>query len=162
MQGIADQAVTALGQQGLPPQLADRLRLLTPTLTSAVTGSVHDKIAQLVASPAFASAWNQAIRSAHGQLNVVLSGNSRSVVVRGDTVYLDLAPFIVLARDRLSQAGLTAVDLVPDIHPTVALALAKADTLVGAQSAFHHAGYRRPGAALHRVPAVRRRGVPGP
>jgi hypothetical protein len=34
-------------------------------------------------------------------------------------VYLDLAPFIVLARDRLSQAGLTAVDLVPDIHPMV-------------------------------------------
>jgi hypothetical protein len=49
-------------------------------------------------------------------------------------VYLDLAPFIGLAKDRLSQAGLTAVDLVPDVHPTVAIA--KADTLVRAQSAY--------------------------
>lgn len=134
VQGIADDAVTALGEQGLPPQLADRLLVLTPTLTSAVTGFVHDKIAELVASPAFASAWDQAIRVAHGQLNAVLSGDSQSVVVQGDTVYLDLAPFIGLAKDRLSRAGLTAVSLVPDVHPTVALA--QADTLVRAQSAY--------------------------
>jgi hypothetical protein len=134
VQGIADDAVDALGNQGLPPQVADRLRTLTPTLTSAVTGFVHDKIATLVAGPEFASAWNQAIRVAHRQSVSVLSGDSESVVVRGDTVYLDLAPFIGLAKERLSQAGLTAVDRVPDVHPTVALA--KADTLVRAQSAY--------------------------
>jgi hypothetical protein len=134
VQGLADDAVAALGTQGLPPQLVGRLNGLTPTLTTAVTGFVHDKIAELVASPAFASAWNQAIRAAHRQTNAVLSGDSEGVVIRGDTVYLDLAPFIGLAKDRLSQAGLTAVDLVPDVHPTVALA--KADTLVQAQSAY--------------------------
>ena len=52
-QAIADDAVDALGAQGLPPQLVTRLETLTPTLTSAVTGFVHDKIAELVASPAF-------------------------------------------------------------------------------------------------------------
>jgi hypothetical protein len=134
VQGLADDAVDALGAQGLPPQLTDRLSTLTPTLTSAVTGFVHDKIAELVASPAFASAWNQAIQVAHRQMVTLLSGESGSVVVRGDTVYLDLAPFIDLTKQRLSQAGLTAVDLVPEVHPTVALA--KADTLVRAQSAY--------------------------
>jgi hypothetical protein len=110
------------------------LSTLTPTLASAVTGFVHDKIAELVASPAFASVWNQAITVAHRQMVTLLSGESASVVVRGDTVYLDLAPFIVLAKERLSDAGLTAVSLVPDVHPTVALA--KADTLVRAQTAY--------------------------
>src|SRR5215218_2340954 len=134
VKGIADDAVDALAAQGLPPRVTDRLSTLTPTLASAVTGFVRDKIAELVASPAFASAWNQAITVAHRQMVTLLSGNSESVVVRGDTVFLDLAPFIVLAKERLSDAGLTAVSLVPDVHPTVALA--KADTLVRAQSAY--------------------------
>jgi hypothetical protein len=134
VQGIADDAVTALGNQGLPPQVTDRLSTLTPTLTSAVTGFVHDKIAELVASPQFASVWNQAITTAHNQMNAVLSGDSKGIVIKGDTVYLDLAPFIDLAKQRLSAAGLTAVNLVPEVHPTVALA--KADTLVRAQSAY--------------------------
>ena len=64
----------------------------------------------------------------------MLSGDSETVVIRGDTVFLDLAPFIDLAKERLSDAGLTAVSLVPDVHPTVELA--KADTLVRAQSAY--------------------------
>ena len=134
VKGIANDAVAALAAQGLPPRVTDRLSTLTPTLASAVTGFVHDKIAALVASPAFAKAWNQAIRAVHGQAVSVLSGNSQAVVVRGDTVFLDLAPFITLAKQRLSAAGLTAVNLVPDIHPSVALA--KADTLVRAQSAY--------------------------
>ena len=134
VEGIADDAVDALAAQGLPPQIADRLSTLTPTLASAVTGFVRDKIAELVASPAFAAAWNQAIETAHRQMVTLLSGEGEAIVVRGDTVYLELGPFIVLAKDRLSDAGLTAVSLVPDVNPTVALA--KADTLVRAQTAY--------------------------
>jgi hypothetical protein len=99
-----------------------------------VTGFVHDKIAELVASPAFATAWNEAIRVVHEQAVSVLSGNSEAVVIKGDNVVLDLGPFIVLAKAQLSDAGLTAVSVVPDIHPTVAIA--KANTLVKAQSAY--------------------------
>jgi hypothetical protein len=134
VQAIADDAVTALGNQGLPPALVTRLSSLTPTLTSAVTGFVHDKIGELVASPQFEAVWNQAITTASRQMNRILSGDAESVVVRGDTVYLDLAPFIDLVKQRVSDAGLTAVSLVPEVHPTVALA--KADTLVRAQSAY--------------------------
>jgi hypothetical protein len=134
VQGIADDAVTALGNQGLPPELVTRLSSLTPTLTSAVTGFVHDKIGELVASERFEAVWNQAITTASRQMNRILSGDAQSVVIRGDTVYLDLAPFIDLVKQRVSDAGLTAVSLIPEVHPTVALA--KADTLVRAQSAY--------------------------
>ena len=134
VQGIADDGVNALVDQGLPDRIGDRLLTLTPTLTSAVTGFVHDKVAELVASPAFVTAWNAALRLAHKQMVSVLSGDSQTLVVRGDSVFLDLAPFIDLAKQRLSDAGLTAVSLVPEVHPSVALA--KADTLVRAQTAY--------------------------
>jgi hypothetical protein len=135
VQGLANEAVAALEAQGLPPDLGNRLQTFTPSLTSAATGFVHDRVAQLVASPAFVSAWNATLTTGHRQMVSVLSGDSKSVVVRGDSVYLDLAPFIDLAKTRLNDAGLTAVNLVPEVHPTVELA--KADTLVRAQTAYN-------------------------
>jgi hypothetical protein len=134
VQGLADDGIDALVDQGLPAQLGDRLQALTPTLDSAVVGFVHDKVAELVASDAFVSAWNTALRAAHQQIDAILSGESQSIVVQGDSVFLDMAPFIDLAKERLSAAGLTAVDLVPEVHPTVRLA--NADTLVRAQTAY--------------------------
>ena len=85
--------------------MGDRLETLTPTLASAVTGFVHDKVAELVASPRFESVWNQALAAAHRQVDTILSGDSKAIVVRGDSVFLDLAPFIDLAKQRLSDAG---------------------------------------------------------
>src|SRR4051812_2177515 len=134
VQVLAKEGVDALVAQGLPAELGPGLETLTPTLTSAVTGFVHDRVAQLVASPAFASAWNAAIRQVHSTGNAILSGDSKSIVVKGDEVVMDLAPFIDLAKQRLSDAGLTIVQRVPEVHPTVNLA--KADTLVRAQTAY--------------------------
>src|SRR3954454_4744881 len=86
---LADETIDALAAQGLRPELVPRLDGLTPTLASSVTGLVRDKVGQLVASPEFAAAWNEAIRAAHQQAVTVLSGGSQAIVVRGDTVYLD-------------------------------------------------------------------------
>jgi hypothetical protein len=135
VQGLADQGIDELVAQGLPANVGDRLQNLTPSLASAVTGFVRDRVAELVASPQFESAWNQALTTAHRQAAAVLSGDSQSIVVRGDSVYLDLAPFVDLAKQRLSDEGLTAVNRVPEVHPTVELA--KADTLVRAQTAYN-------------------------
>jgi hypothetical protein len=134
VQGLADEAIVALEGQGLPANLAARLQTFTPTLESSAVGFVRDRVAQLVASPEFESVWDQAIATVHTQANSVLSGESDTIVIRGDYVLLDLAPFIDMAKERLSDAGLTAVDRVPEVHPTVELA--KADTLVRAQSAY--------------------------
>ena len=134
IKGLADQAVAGAAAAGAAPRVADRLAGLTPTLASAVNGFVHDRVAQLVASPQFAQAFDRAVATAHDQMVSVLSGNSKAVVVRNGSVFLDLAPFIDLAKQRLSAAGLTAVSAVPEVHPTVKLA--SADTLVRAQTAY--------------------------
>ena len=134
VESLADDAVDALEEVGVPPQLVDRLETFTPTITSAVTGFVRDRIAQLVASDAFEATWDRAIAVAHDDFDAVLSGESEGVVVQDGAVFLQLGPFVDVVKDRLSDAGLTAVSLVPDVNPTVELA--QADTLVRAQSAY--------------------------
>ena len=106
VEGLAKEAIAALAAQGLPPRIVDRLNTFTPTLQSAATSFVRDKVGELVASPQFASAWNQAVRIAHQQAVTVLSGDSQSIVIQGGMVQLDLAPFIDAAKQRLSAAGL--------------------------------------------------------
>ena len=135
VQGLATQAVDALAAQGLPPVVVDRLQGLTGPLTSSVHGFVHDRVAGLVASPQIQAAWDQAIRLGHEQMNAVLSGNASAVTIAGDEVRLDLAPFITVAKQQLAAAGLTAVNRVPDVHPTIAVG--DAATLVQAKSAYN-------------------------
>ncbi|SEO56056.1 hypothetical protein [Trujillonella endophytica] len=134
VQTLADDAVDALEGVGVPPLLVDRLGTFTPTITSAVENFVRERIAQLVAGPAFEAVWDRAIATAHDRLDAVLSGDSDGVVVQDGAVYLQLGPFVDLVKERLSDAGLTAVSLIPDVNPTVELA--QADTLVRAQTAY--------------------------
>ncbi|MGB3438416.1 MAG: hypothetical protein WBA97_06640 [Actinophytocola sp.] len=134
VQGLANEAVDALAAQGLPPRIVDRLHDLTGPLASSVREFVRSRVAELFASEQFAQAWDRTIRVAHEQADAVLSGSASSVAIRGDQVTLDLAPFIAVAKQQLVDAGLTAANRVPDVHPTIAIA--DADTLVKAQSAY--------------------------
>jgi hypothetical protein len=134
VRAIGDDAVDALAGAGLPVVVTDRLRQLTPTLQSAVEGFVRDRVHDLVTSTAFANAFDQTIRTTQRIAVRVLDGDSTAVQVRGGTVYLDLAPFIDLAKQRLADRGLTLVERIPEVHPTIAIA---DDTqLVRAQGAY--------------------------
>jgi hypothetical protein len=122
VQSLANDAVDALAAQGVPSRLTDRLHDLTGPLANGVRSFVHDRIAQLFASEQFARAWNQAIRIAHQQANSVLSGSSSAIAIQGDKVTLDLAPFIDAAKQDLAKAGLTVVNRIPEVHPTIEIA----------------------------------------
>jgi hypothetical protein len=121
VQAIATDAVNALAARGVPPEVTDRLQGLTGPLTSAVHNYVHGTVAQVVASPAVAQVWNQALRTTSEQMNQVLSGNSQSVVVSNGEVRLDLGPFIAAAKQQLVAAGFTVAARIPDVHPTIPL-----------------------------------------
>ena len=132
--GLTERAVRALAERGLPEEIAGPLRGLAGPAASGVRGLVHDKVGELVASPAVAQLWDRAIRAGHEQLTAVLEGNSEAVVISGGQVRLDLAPFVAAGKQALAEAGLSAVNRLPDLHPTVPITDAR--TLERARSAY--------------------------
>ncbi|MBK1786980.1 hypothetical protein [Prauserella cavernicola] len=122
---LTDRAVTALAQRGVPPEAIGPLRGLSGPLESSVHGFVHERIGAVVASPTVAELWDRAIRTGHGQLNAVLSGDNPNVVVSNGEVRLDLAPFVAEVKQQLVAEGFTVADRIPDLHPTITVANAR-------------------------------------
>lgn len=135
VQGLLDEAVTALQGQGLPERTGERLKGLAGPLESAVNGFVHNAALKLVKSEEFATLWEKANRAAHTQLTAVLSGQGSKVLkVQGDTVSIDLGPIIERLKQHLVAAGLTIAGSLPTVHPT--FELFASDRLVQAQTAY--------------------------
>jgi hypothetical protein len=135
VQQIADEAVDALGRQGLPPQLVDRLHALTGPLADSTRSFIAGKVRELVASPRFAEAVNRAVATSHQQMVTVLSGQSAAISIQGANVVLDLAVFIDAAKQQLVASGFELAGRIPEVHPTVDLF--PASTLVRAQTAYN-------------------------
>jgi hypothetical protein len=134
VQQITDQAATVLTQKGLP-RVATLLQGFSGSLASAVQGFVHTQVAKIVAGPRVARLWTQVNQAAHQQLVAALSGRSGGAVgVSNGKVTLDLAPFIAIAKQDLAARGLTVVNKIPVVHPT--LALFPSRDLVKAQTAY--------------------------
>lgn len=132
---LANEAVDAVGRGGLPPAVVDRLRGLTGPLATSVQGFVHGKVGDLVASPPFAAIWDQVIRVAHEQVDNALSGRSSALTVSNGKVLLDLGPFIAATKQQLVASGFTVANVIPAVHPTVAVLDAR--TLTRATTAYH-------------------------
>ena len=99
VQGLTNQAVDALAAQGVRPRVADQLRGFAGPLGSGIQGFVRTEVGKIVQSQAFADAWVQANRVAHDGMVKALTGEGgEAVTVEGDTVTLNLAPFIFLGQ----------------------------------------------------------------
>lgn len=123
-----------LAATDLPAPVQARLRSLVGTVSNSMEEFVRSKIGQLVRSDQFATAWVQANRVAHQSMVKVLSGESRAVTVKGNTVYLQLGPFVDVAKKHLTKAGFAPAARIPSINPSVALFPAK--DLVRLQTAY--------------------------
>ena len=91
----------ALFEQVLP----DRGDLLAVPLANAVEGFVRDRVADLVASDAFARLWSNALRVAHGAAINVLRGDSEAVTTSDGQVTLNLIPAVDAVLARLTSAS---------------------------------------------------------
>jgi hypothetical protein len=144
---ITSAITTQLNVKGLDAQAADQLDRANLTRLSALLRNFSGPIAagidalvgaavtQVVSSPATARLWTQANRTAHAGLVKVLSGQGNSAVsVSNGQVTISLGPFISQAKQELSQRGLTIVDKLPPVNPTIALF--EAPNLSRAQSGY--------------------------
>lgn len=135
VQGITQDAVSALSSQGLPPRVSQGLNALSGPLASGVRSFVQDQVTKLVQSDVFAQAWVAANRVAHTQLVAVLTGEGTDkVTVQGDTVSVNLAAVINAVKQALVQRGFTLAAQIPEVNASFTI-FQSAD-LVKAQSAF--------------------------
>ncbi|MFL6003472.1 MAG: hypothetical protein ACJ72P_11730 [Nocardioides sp.] len=135
VQAVTKDAIDALQQRGLPPRAVASLTALTPPLAAGVESFVNNQVSRLVASQAFADAWEQANRVAHTQMVAVLTGETgEAVSVTGGTVQLNLAPVIDAVKQRLVDAGFTLASRIPAV--TTEITLFQSADLAKAQTAF--------------------------
>jgi hypothetical protein len=129
---LTDQAAALITSRGLT-RVGSLLKAFAPSIASSVAGYVHSTVHKIVTSPQFARAWIQVNTVAHQQLVTALSGGKGAVSTSNGQVVVDLAPFINIVKQDLSQRGFTLVNKLPPIHPTLALFssrdLVKAQTL---------------------------------
>ena len=135
VQAVTKDAIDALSQRGLPPRAAASLTALTPPLAQGVESFVNNQVSRLVASQAFADAWEEANRVAHNQMVAILTGETGGAVeVNGDAVQLNLAPLIDDVKQRLEAAGFTLASRIPAV--TTEITLFQSADLTKAQTAF--------------------------
>jgi hypothetical protein len=114
---LTRQAIDALSKQGLSPNVANQLQGLTIPLTSAIESFTRSQVAKIVASPAFATAWDAANRAAHEQMVALLSGEQGgAVTAQNDTVTINLGPFIAQAKQQLIAQGFTVAENIPEVN----------------------------------------------
>jgi hypothetical protein len=135
VQAVTKDAIDALSQRGLPPRAVASLTALTPPLVQGVESFVDNQVRRLVASQAFADAWEQANRVAHNQMVAILTGQTGGAVeLNGDAVQLNLAPLIDDVKQRLEDAGFTLASRIPAV--TTEITLFQSADLARAQTAF--------------------------
>jgi hypothetical protein len=120
VQGLTQQALTALTERGtLPADVATRLEALAGPLATGVRSFTEDRIGQIVRSEAFAQAWTQANRTAHQQLMAALTGEKGGgVVIEGNAVKVNLAPFLSVVKQRLVASGFELASRIPEVNAT--------------------------------------------
>jgi hypothetical protein len=130
---FTDQAASSLSARGLP-QVGSLLKSFGPSLASTVGGVIHSRVQQRLTSPRFATLWVQVNTVAHQEVVKALSGGGGAVSTSNGQVTVDLAPFVAVVKQDLAGRGLTLVNSLPPIHPT--LVLFSSRELVKAQTAY--------------------------
>ena len=79
---------------------------LAPALANALQQAIRSRLDAFVASDEFQQLWVEANRRAHARVVGLTTGESGSLRLEGDTVYLDFGPAIDRVRTALEQRGL--------------------------------------------------------
>jgi hypothetical protein len=132
---VADALAARVEGRGLPPQAAAALQGLAGPVANGVQGFVRTQVERIVQSQAFEDAWIQANRVAHEALVKALTGEGGgAVTVEGDTVTLNLGPFIQTVKQQLVAQGFTLAERIPQVDKS--FVLFQSQDITRAQRAF--------------------------
>jgi hypothetical protein len=114
-------------QDNMPPRVADALPALSVPLSQGIESFTHSQAERLLASPAFATVWEEVNRIAHTQVVALLEGNEGGAVsAQDDAITLNLAPIIEQVKERLVAQGFELADRIPEIDKSFVLVQSEA------------------------------------
>lgn len=125
-----------LGQLDLPPRAATALSSLEAPASAGLEDLVHQTVQRFVASDAFRTLWDGALRTGHAQLVSSLTGDDQAAVaIAADgSIGIQLGPIVAEVKQRLIDRGLGFASRIPAVERTVVIATS--DAAVRAQTAY--------------------------
>jgi hypothetical protein len=119
----------------LGPTASAGVSALGDVVTVAINNVVTATVERFVASDAFATVWETALRVSHKQLIAALSGDGGTVVsVQDGIVGIQLGPIVEAAKTALVDQGLGFASRIPEVDRTIVVV--KSDSLAQAQAAY--------------------------
>ncbi|TDE08609.1 hypothetical protein [Jiangella asiatica] len=114
---IVDDTAQALAERGVRPAVTTSLQGLSQPIAGGVQDWVRGEVGKVVASDAFADAWTEANRVAHDSVLAMLTGerSATGLEVQGDTVTINLEPFIAEVQRALVNAGFSLAERIPAV-----------------------------------------------
>lgn len=132
---LTSDTLDALSRQDLPPRAAAGLQALRVPIINGLESFTRTEIAKIVASPQFATVWEQANRAAHAELVNLLSGQQGGAVsAQNGEVTLNLAPIIERVKQRLIADGYTIANNIPTVNKS--FVLVRSDGVTKAQGVY--------------------------
>lgn len=106
---------------GLPPALTEVLGAIGGGTADALREVLRRNVAEFAASPAFATAWTEALRVTHQQLASGLAGTEGAVidVSAEQGLGVQLGPIVSATRTWLVDAGFGFAALIPDVDRVI-------------------------------------------
>lgn len=109
---VSEQVIDAVEASGVRDLAVGPLEGLLGNVLQGLENLIREQTARVVASDAFAEAWESANRASHDDVVAGLTGDGTDISVAGEA-------FVEAARSGLTAAGFGAVaDLVPDVEAT--------------------------------------------
>lgn len=132
---ITGEVLDAVAARGLPPRAAAGLQSLQAPMVQGIKSFTRTEVGKIIASPAFATVWEQANRAAHAQLVKLMSGQQGGAVsAQNDTVTLNLGPIVAQVKQRLVAEGFSFANNIPAVDKS--FVLVRSDAVTKAQGVY--------------------------
>ena len=133
---VATDLFDGLAALDLPPRAQDALALLEGPAIEGVRSLIRTSAERVVASDAFATVWEEALRLSQTQIIAALEGDTSSALAISDTgeVGIQLGPIIAEVKQQLVAQGFGLAANIPEIDRTIPIA--QSDALVQARTAY--------------------------
>lgn len=116
---VVKQLSQAASASNLPPQTAALISRLDGPIGNGLKSLVGTVVDKVVSSDAFATVWNQALRTAHTSFEKALTGKGGGTVkLTNDEVQIDIGPAVAMVKKQLVDQGFPAAGKIPTVNTT--------------------------------------------